>query len=155
MYFHQRHVTYLPISCILNDGGKYKFLPQHHFGCCLGCCAGEGRRGCHPRLAVGQKDCLVCVIRSSWKLKSLCWQRKWSVLLAFVREAAQPVQVLVRGSDDRKLSGHSHWQTLQAFSGLPRRLHLLTVFYGLCLDEASSLYLLSLVLMHSLLLHSN
>lgn len=76
------------------------------------------------------------------------------MLLAFVREAAQPVQVLVRGSDDRKLSGHSHWQTLQAFSGLPR-LPPLTVFYGLCLDEASSLYLLSLVLMHSLLLHSN
>lgn len=151
MYFHQRHVTYLPISCILNDGEKYKFLPQHHFGCCLGCCAGEGRRGCHPRLAVGQKGCLVCVLRSSWKLKSLCWQRKWSVFLAFVHEAAQPVQVLVRGSDDRKRSGHSRWQTTAGFLRPP----LPVVCYGLCLAGASSPYLLFLVLMHSLLLPSN
>ena len=26
---HQRHVAYLPISCILNKGKKYKFLPLH------------------------------------------------------------------------------------------------------------------------------
>lgn len=47
----------------------------------------------------------VCILRSSWRLKSLCWQRKWSVPWpSYLKQPA--LQVLVRGSAGRKLSGH-------------------------------------------------
>jgi hypothetical protein len=39
--------------------------------------------------------------------RSVCWQRKWSVLSSVLPEAALLLQALVQGgSDDRKLSGH-------------------------------------------------
>lgn len=47
--------------------------------------------------------------------RSVCRQRKWSLLSAFIPEAAQLFQVLVRGSDSRKLSGHATDKQLQVF----------------------------------------